>query len=438
LPFTITFNSDLVEIDLETYKAENDGKEYDFQAKQYLGSVAAPFTLIRELRQKTDDGSTLHVEIDLASAGLTYKTAQNLGIYAENALETVARAAKSLNLNLNDVFAVERNSTVDTNGQFKHSFPSPISVETYLTKFCDLQGALRKKQIKDLAQFCQNEEDKNKLLFLASNEGKTEYELQINSNMKGLVDLIEDFNISLPFENLIQISNVIMPRLYTIASSSQQHPNSVHLCVTINEDKLPNGKNKMGLNSGFLVRKHEQSLQGKSMGRAMINIRDSTFTLPTDANTPIIMVGPGAGIAPFKGFVDEKAYLARTGGENPYGEMTLYFGCKGREWDYLYREELTQYCAEGIIKDHHVAFSREHAQKVYVQDLIGKNKYEMTKLLFESGAVLYICGSMAMGKSVTMKLAELAAGHYGVEAKEAEEKIGELEKNKKIIKELWG
>ena len=104
------------------------------------------------------------------------------------------------------------------------------------------------------------------------------------------------------------------------------------------------------------------------------------------------MIGPGAGIAPFKGFVDEKAHLARSGEANPYGEMTLYFGCKGKEWDNLYREEFIQYQADGIIKSFYAAFSRDQAQKVYVQDLIGKNKDEVAKLLFESNANLYICG----------------------------------------------
>jgi len=104
------------------------------------------------------------------------------------------------------------------------------------------------------------------------------------------------------------------------------------------------------------------------------------------------MVGPGAGIAPFKGFIDEKAFLAETGAENPYGEMSLYFGCKGSEWDYLYKEELTQYQNKGVIKNLYTAFSREQQHKVYVQDVVMKNKEEMMKLLFESNAGFYMCG----------------------------------------------
>lgn len=142
-PFVLTISSDLKEIDLENYDVTQDTKEYEFQAKQYLASQTAPITHIRELRQKTEDGSTLHVEIDCAAAGLAYKTAQNLGIYGENAPEVVRKAANLLGLNLKDVFAIEQNPEADIKGKFKHPVPSPISVETYLTKFCDLQGALR-------------------------------------------------------------------------------------------------------------------------------------------------------------------------------------------------------------------------------------------------------------------------------------------------------
>lgn len=143
LPFVVNFDPELKEIDIDSYNSANDGKEYDFQAKQYLAAQTAPITLIRELRQKTDDGSTLHVEIDCGAVGMTYKTAANLAVYPENSREVVERAAKLLGLNLKDVFSVEANSAIDNKNKFKHPIPSPISIETYLTKFCDLQSAIR-------------------------------------------------------------------------------------------------------------------------------------------------------------------------------------------------------------------------------------------------------------------------------------------------------
>jgi len=438
LPFVVNISSDLQEIDLENYNASNDSKEYDFQTKQYLASSTANIILIRELRQKTHDGSTLHVEIDNKSAGLTYKTAQNLGIYPENNPSVVQRTASHLGLDLKTVFSVEQNPDVPSKGKFKHPIPSPISVETYLTRFCDLQGTLRKKQLKDLAPFCSNEDNKNKLLFLASNEGKAEFEIQIASRMKGLLDIIEEFDVKITLDQLIQFSTLIPPRLYTIASSSKKHPDDVHLCVSISADDLPDGKKKVGVTSDLLIRRYKDGIEGKSFGKIRINIRDSTFSLPLDGSVPVIMVGPGAGVAPFKGFVDEKAHLITAGIENPYGDLTLYFGCKGHEWDYLYKQEFGAHHAAGLLKDLHCAFSRDQEHKIYVQDLILKNKDKMCEVLFELNGVFYICGSTAMGKAVMARLVELAAGHYKIEQEEAKAKIEELEKSKRIIKELWG
>lgn len=105
--------------------------------------------------------------------------------------------------------------------------------------------------------------------------------------MKGLLDIIEEFDIQLTLPNLIQISSLILPRLYTIASSNKQSPGNVHLCVSLQNDSLPDGKTKLGLNSAFLLRKQQEAQQGKPFGQVRINIRDSTFVLPTDSKNPV-------------------------------------------------------------------------------------------------------------------------------------------------------
>ncbi len=105
------------------------------------------------------------------------------------------------------------------------------------------------------------------------------------------------------------------------------------------------------------------------------------------------MVGPGAGIAPFKAFADEKDYVKKQQGEeDQYGPMTLYFGCKARNWDYLYKEELLKYHDEKLIENYHVAFSREQEQKVYVQDVLEKHRENVIVDIFEKEGAFYICG----------------------------------------------
>lgn len=143
LPYSLRYENQLQELDLDNYNIKEDNKEYDFQANRYLSCISADITLIKELRQRIDDGSTLHIEVDSKSAGLTYKTAQNAVIYPENCPVIVEKAAKLLGYNLKDIFVVEKNPNHLSHCDFKLPIPSPISIETYLTKFCDLQSSLR-------------------------------------------------------------------------------------------------------------------------------------------------------------------------------------------------------------------------------------------------------------------------------------------------------
>jgi len=437
LPFNLTITKDK-EIDFDTYNGENDDKPYEFQMKQYLSSSSVNVNLIKELRQKTDDGSTLHIELDTGSVGLNYKTAENLVMFPENTPESVEKISKLLGLNLDDVFNIEENMDAEKKIKFKYPFPTPISVRTYLTKFCDLNSALRKKQLKDLAEFCVKAEDKEKLLLLSSPNGKVEFEAQISSRMLGLIDIIEKFNLTLDLASLINVASLIQPRYYTIASSNRKYPNSIHLCFAMQLDILSDGSKRLGLTSSFFTRLFKLYEQGKSLPKIKVSVKESTFILPSERNSPIYMVGPGAGLAPFKGFIEEKVFAQQEEKDNPYGPMTLYFGCKGRNWDYLYKPELLKYHEDKVLENYHVAFSREQEQKVYVQDLIEKHQDIISKDLFEKNMTFYICGGMGMGKAVIKKLIDCAAAYYKIEVTEATKKIEDMEKKKKIIKELWG
>lgn len=145
----------------------------------------------------------------------------------------------------------------------------------------------RKKQLKELAQFCENPDHKKQLLLLASPEGKTEFDIQIHSRLKGLLDIIEDFNIKVPFENLVSIAAPIMPRHYTIASSNKKDPHSVHLCVSIYADRRPDAPIKYGLASAFLTGYHNILKQGNEVPDVKVSMINSTFVLPNDPGVPV-------------------------------------------------------------------------------------------------------------------------------------------------------
>ena len=194
-----------------------------------------------------------------------------------------------------------------------------------------------------------------------------------------------------------------------------KHPNEVKiiLSLTVNWDRL-----------GQASRHAHQLTTQLSSHR--IFIKDSLFAFPEDPRvTPIVMVGPGTGLAPFIGFLQEREVLQKT---HQLAEAHLFFGCRKRDHDFIYKEELEAYETSGIVTKLHLAVSRE-GEKQYVQDLMRKESELLKRLLSsESRGHIYICGSTKMGQDVQSLLKEL----FG------EEGFKSLEKEKRLIKELWG
>ena len=137
-----------------------------------------------------------------------------------------------------------------------------------------------------MVEFCPNSENRQKLLFLTSNDGKAEFDIQIQGRMKGLLDIIEEYQIKIPLENLIILASLIQPRLYTIASSSNHSPKSIHLCVAMQIDQLPDGNRKVGLASSYFMRLRDSFKSGRKT-RVKIAVRESSFILPTQKMTSV-------------------------------------------------------------------------------------------------------------------------------------------------------
>jgi len=144
LPFNLVFGQEeMKEIEFENFDAEKSGVEYDFQTKNFLACKTVSILKAYELRQNNDEGSTLHIEFETGSCGLKYQTAANLFIYPENDPKFVEVIAERIGAKLDQAFSIEENKENISPIKFKHPFPSPITVKTYLSKFCDLQGPLK-------------------------------------------------------------------------------------------------------------------------------------------------------------------------------------------------------------------------------------------------------------------------------------------------------
>jgi NADPH-ferrihemoprotein reductase len=247
---------------------------------------------------------------------------------------------------------------------------------------------------------------------------------------------MEHFDLyQIPFEYLFEWIPFLLPRYYTISSSNLVHPQRIHITVSVIKYPITHGNLLFeGVCSSYLERLQpptnflEQKLikkitrpnrpgeqgnkQPRSWPKVCMFVRPSTFRLPSNPSTPIIMIGPGTGIAPMRAFLQERAFQKYQKGIK-IGKNILFFGCRYEKQDFLYQEELVKYQKEGVLNELYVAFSRENKkQKIYVQHLLEKQSESIWKLLFEEKAHIYVCGGTNMGNDVHAVLLKIVKQYY--------------------------
>lgn len=341
-----------------------------------------------------------HIEISLADTGLTYQPGDALGVFFDNdpalvdavlqATGTAADAEVSFGgqtLTLRDALQRELELT--------QSYPS--FVEKYA-------AATANSELQQLAS------DKTALrAYLAERQ---------------TADVILQHPAVLTAQALVDCLRKVQPRLYSIASSQAEVGEEVHLTVgVVRFDAF--GQTHLGGASGFLAERLEEG--GKL--RVFVEHNDN-FRLP-DHDTPVIMIGPGTGIAPFRAFLQERDNAGAT------GQNWLFFGNPHFTRDFLYQVELQDYLKRGVLSKLDVAFSRDQAQKVYVQDKLQAKGAEVWSWL-QQGAHLYICGDgNRMAKDVHQALLQIAETHGGLSADAAADYFEQLRETKRYQKDVY-
>ncbi len=212
-------------------------------------------------------------------------------------------------------------------------------------------------------------------------------------------------------------------RLYSIASSARMHPSQVHLTVGV-VDYASNSRRRTGVCSGDLQR------SSAGTARRIVVQSNRGFRLPADGNIPVIMIGPGTGIAPFRAFLQERA---ATGAQGP---NWLFFGCRHARLDYLYQDELQHWQATGVLNRLDVAFSRMQVRKVYVQDLIRQHAAELWRWL-DQGAQIYVCGDASkMARDVDSALTDVAI-QSGYSPEQAANWLVHLRRDKRYLRDVY-
>lgn len=241
-----------------------------------------------------------------------------------------------------------------------------------------------------------------------------------------LIDLVIDHPADFAdAEEFVSILKKLQPRLYSIASSPRAHPGEVHLCVGIVRYQS-HGRTRGGVCSTFMADRLDSGTQPRVFVHS-----NHAFRLPSDESKPVIMVGPGTGIAPFRAFLEDRR---ATGAK---GRNWLFFGNPHQATDYLYKEEIEGFVADGTLSRLDLAWSRDQKHKIYVQDLMRKNGAEIWAWLSD-GASFYVCGDASrMAKDVDQALREIAREHGRLDDSECESFMAELKKGKRYQRDVY-
>ncbi|KAI9323171.1 cytochrome P450 [Dichotomocladium elegans] len=396
----------------------------------------------RELLHAASGRSTRHVELDIShlkpicSDGSLYLAGDHLEVMPENDPDLVEAIALAFGWVLDSVFEIDSDTLTSVSPRsLAASIKGPCSVRNALTYYADITSPPSRTMLsifaEQLSSISAETADAFRKLVMPDN---TEYKTFIAKH-RTILDLQKNYPQvnQLDLGQFLAAVGVMQPRRYSIASSPLTHPTHAHLTVGVVHDMLADGREYYGLASSYLARTFENCSL-----RATLKSSKSSFALPSDVTTPVIMIAAGTGLAPFRGFLQERAYQ-RAKGEN-VGESVLFFGCRRHDHDYIYADELENYVKDGVITHLHVAFSRENRPIRYVQHQVLHNALEIWKLLNgPNPASVYICGAGAMSRDVRRAFCNIAKSFGNSQCEEeAERFLQELIDQGRYNEDVWG
>ncbi|EDX03940.1 GD23403 [Drosophila simulans] len=391
----------------------------------------APIKVNRELH-KGGGRSCMHIELSIDGSKMRYDAGDHVAMFPVNDKSLVEKLGQLCNADLDTVFSL---INTDTDSSKKHPFPCPTTYRTALTHYLEITAIPRTHILKELAEYCTDEKEKELLRSMASisPEGKEKYQSWIQDACRNIVHILEDIkSCRPPIDHVCELLPRLQPRYYSISSSAKLHPTDVHVTAVLVEYKTPTGRINKGVATTYLKNKQPQ---GSEEVKVPVFIRKSQFRLPTKPETPIIMVGPGTGLAPFRGFIQERQFLRDEG--KTVGESILYFGCRKRSEDYIYESELEEWVKKGTL-NLKAAFSRDQGKKVYVQHLLEQDADLIWNVIGENKGHFYICGDAKnMAVDVRNILVKILSTKGNMSEADAVQYIKKMEAQKRYSADVW-
>lgn len=398
-----------------------------------LGGASPMKVLVsNELQNKSganpSERSTRHIEVQLP-ANLTYRVGDHLSVVPRNDPALVDSVARRFGFLPADQIRLQ----VSEGRRAQLPVGEAVSVGRLLTEFVELQQIATRKQIQIMSEHTRCPVTKPKLLaYVGDDEASAElYRNDVLAKRKSVFDLLEEFPAcELPFHAYLEMLSLLAPRYYSISSSPSGDPQRCSVTVGVVQAPASSGR---GIYKGIC----SNYLAGRRVGdtiHATVRETKAGFRLPDDASVPIIMIGPGTGLAPFRGFLQERA--ARKAKGATLGPAMLFFGCRHPEQDFLYSDELKGFAADGV-SELHTAFSRGEGPKTYVQSLLAQQKDKVSSLI-EKGAVIFVCGDGSkMEPDVKATLMSIYQEKTGSTADAASKWIEDMGIKNRYVLDVW-
>ncbi|XP_031491306.1 NADPH-dependent diflavin oxidoreductase 1 [Nymphaea colorata] len=386
------------------------------------------------LTNAESDRDVRHFEFEILSSDIKYEVGDILEVLPSQNPDAVDAFICRCNLDADAYITVHNADPGRGNLAHLENFKKPVKLRKFVDLTMDIASASPRRYFFEVMSFFATaEHEKEKLQYFASPEGRDDLYQYNQKERRTVLEVLEDFpSVQMPFDWLVQLVPPLKTRLFSIASSPSLHPNQVHLTVAVVSWSTPLKRKRHGLCSSWLA--------GLNPGTQIPAwFRHGSLPYPSPP-LPLILVGPGTGCAPFRGFIQEREVQSAAG---PTAPTLFFFGCRNKEKDFLYKDFwLSHAHGCGVLSEEKgggffVAFSRDQPRKVYVQHKMQEESQRIWNLLSD-GAAVYIAGSASkMPADVTSCLEDIISKEAGVPRESAVRLLRQLEKVGRFNIESW-
>jgi len=382
-------------------------------------------TVNRRLTPKEYDRNVFHLEFDTEGTGLKYAVGEALGVHGWNDSDEVLEFCQWYGVDPHQLITIPSPSRGDGKEKLVHT----RTIFQALQQQIDIFGKPPKSFYGALSKHAKVREDQMTLYFISSPEGSSTFKKLLEKDTVTFSDVLKAYPTARPpIEELCELIGDIAPRHYSIASSQAVVGDRVDLLIVTVDWVTPSGSPRYGQCTRYLA--------GLKIGQKVtVSIKPSVMKLPPDPMQPIIMAGLGTGAAPFRAFMQHRAWLAKQ--KIPVGPLIYYFGSRHRSQEYLYGEEVEAYIADKVITHSGLAFSRDTKKKIYIQHKMQEDAETLVRHLSVENGVFYLCGPTWPVPDVFEALVGALVKYQGKTAEEAGVYIENLKEEERYVLEVY-